>query len=1025
MTYGTTLSCETLTKDCVIGDDIDTLKKSKNVATDYNRYPIIAGVLVSGIVISLISFFAVSGSMHEKLQQEFASSSNDRVSAFKVSLDNQIEVIGSLTAFYESSQYVSRDEFRNFTSHILERFSDARVFEWAPHVMQNERLSFELDVQKKSDFPTYVITEYSNGIIQRSSERNEYFPVLYMEPYKGNEKALGYDLSSNQVRNEALQRSIRTSKPQATAGIKLVQENSDEMAVLLFSPIFKGQTSADRGNLEGVVLGVYKPQKLLSESLSPLDPAGVDLYLYDVTYGESSQLMAVHQSRTQTTKAMAITRDSLLSLPLHQVYPLEFGGRNWQLIATPAPAFIKGNHLWLPYLVLIVGAVLTGLLTYLLYSAFKQTEMQREMTEVAVASKNALLKSEERFRGIAESMSDWIWEVDADGIYTYCSSNVEIILGYHVDEIIGKSPFDFMVAGEAERVGSIFAKFIRDKKAFRDLENWNNAKDGRKVCLLTSGTPIIDDNGDLLGFRGVDTDITEKKKADELVQKLSQSIEQAGEAIMITDLEGTIEYANPAFERLTGYTVEEVIGKNPRILNSGNQDAEFYAEMWREISSGSVWQNKVIDRKKDGTFYPAMLTISPIRVLSDGKSGITHYVGVQSDLSRLEDLEAQFHQSQKMESLGTLVGGIAHDFNNMLGGITGNLYLAKKAAKEQPDLLNRLNSIEQLSFRSSEMIQQLLTFARKDQVSMNEIPAVPFVKETMKLLRASVPENIDIVTEICNENMIIKGSASQLHQVMMNLVNNACDALGDVDAPCVSVKLDLLQADEPFVEKHNDFTTGEYMHLSVKDNGCGISKRHINNLFEPFFTTKEQGKGTGLGLAMVFGAVKTHHGHIEVDSSEGVGTVIHIYLPLIKPKGVEESIPKQNAAAEGHGELILLVDDNADILETSRDVLESLGYRLLTATNGEQAIEVFKAHSESIDLVIIDVVMPIMSGVDAVQHIRQSKPNIKVIFATGYDKDSSTNMRGEVVLSKPFEIEEMSRIVRQQLDGLEVRAGKV
>jgi len=508
--------------------------------------------------------------------------------------------------------------------------------------------------------------------------------------------------------------------------------------------------------------------------------------------------------------------------------------------------------------------------------------------------------------------------------------------------------------------------------------------------------------------------VMERERREAQLKQRSQAINQAGESILITDSDGIIEYANPAFTAITGYSNEEVVGKPARILKSGNQNKHFYKRMLETIISGDAWHGKVIDRKKDGSLYPTMLTVSPMK---NSSGDVISYVGIQQDLSEYEKLEEQFHQAQKMEAIGTLVGGIAHDFNNLLAGITGNLYLARKGVQEKPDIVQKLNNVEQLSLRAADMIQQLLTFARKGFVSMKPLPLAPYVKETLKSLRTSLPEDIDMHQHICTDTLRIMGDGTQLHQILMNLVNNAHDALDDVDDPCIIIRLEAFHADEAFIESHPDFNTGAYARLSVEDNGCGIAEHQLEHLFEPFFTTKEVGKGTGLGLAMVFGAIKTHQGFIEVDSIEGEGTTFHIYIPLVDTDGALADAPKQLEIAKGAGETILLADDEPHIIETGREVLKALGYHVLTAVNGQQAVDVFRAHAENIDLCIFDVVMPIMNGDKAAKNIRQDHPEVKIIFATGYDKSLLTDMAHEIVLSKPFSIVAMSQLIRQQLDG--------
>ncbi len=513
----------------------------------------------------------------------------------------------------------------------------------------------------------------------------------------------------------------------------------------------------------------------------------------------------------------------------------------------------------------------------------------------------------------------------------------------------------------------------------------------------------------------------ERKQAEMSIYKLSSAVEQAGESIMITDTDGVIEYVNPAFTKITGYTAEEAIGQTPGMLNSGSQDAAFYENMWKTITSGKVWHDKVIDKKKDGSFYPAMLTISPVH---NGKGDISYYtafIGIHSDLSELESLEKQFQQAQKMEAIGTLVGGIAHDFNNMLAGIIGNLYLIKNKVQEMPDVAKKLSRIESSAFRASDMVKKLLTFARKDIVRKKNVALTPFVKETLKFLRVSVPENIERYSDICSDDLQIKGDVNQLHQVLMNLINNARDALEGVENPRIDIRLAPFHPDDVFMLTHRYFKADEhYAHLRVGDNGCGMSKKQVEHIFEPFYTTKEVGKGTGLGLAMVYGAIKTHDGFIEVDSEKGKGTTFHLYLPLIEQDEASFASAQKKHSIEGRGELILLADDEPYVRETCAEVLEAMGYRVLQASDGLEVMEIFEADKGNIVLAILDVVMPHVGGKQLAERIRQVKPDMPIIFVTGYDIEHTLNgdacMPNSEILTKPVQFEVLSHSIRKFLD---------
>jgi len=467
----------------------------------------------------------------------------------------------------------------------------------------------------------------------------------------------------------------------------------------------------------------------------------------------------------------------------------------------------------------------------------------------------------------------------------------------------------------------------------------------------------------------------------------------------------------------------EFIGKKSPDDVVGITDYDLFdkdlADFFREKDASMLAQS-TSQRNEEWVSYPdgrrvLLDTLKTPYFTNDGE--LIGLIGISRDITAYKELEGKFLQAQKMEALGTLVGGIAHDFNNMIAAITGNLYLVRKRAGDLPYVEKKLDNIETVSFRAADMIKQLLSFARKSRVEIKPFSLTPLVKETIQFMHSTIPENITIQQNIDGAPLLINGDSTQLNQVLMNLVSNARDALEDSDSPCISIKLKAFHADKKFIQAHPNLHAKAYAHLSVEDNGEGIAESDIEHLFEPFFTTKEQGKGTGLGLAMVFGAVETHQGAIDVESVMGQGTTFHIYLPLLESTVVEiEAEPIAKEAAQGHGELILLVDDQESILEMGQEVLVSLGYKVLTAENGQKAIEKYKAHADEIKLIIIDVVMPIMGGDLAAQNIRQINPDVKIIFSTGYDKNTQLNMVNETVITKPFSIVKMSHVMRQQLD---------
>lgn len=627
------------------------------------------------------------------------------------------------------------------------------------------------------------------------------------------------------------------------------------------------------------------------------------------------------------------------------------------------------------------------------------------------AALNSVRESENRYRSLIEHAADGIFIAGFDGRYQDVNSAGCRMLGFDRDEIVGKTILDLIPEEDVERLHDSKKEMVDGKT---HISEWKLlTKDGSYLPVEVSAN--IMPNGQWQGFV---RDISDRKQAEDKVRRFSQALEQSGEAIVITDTEGTIEHINPAYSKITGYSMDEALGKNPRMLRSGSQNARFYERMWKTLLKGEVWQGKVINRRRNGEQYPAMLTISPIKN-EDGET--VNYIGIQQNLEKFEELEAQFHQSQKMEAIGTLVGGIAHDFNNTLAGITGNLYLAKKASMALPEVVKRLESVEKLSFSAASTIQQLLAFSRKGIVQMNPISIDSFLKETIKLNEVSLPENIDFHVQVIDQNLKVKGDINQLQQVLLNLINNAFDAVQITDKPSIQIRLEHFVADASFYDSYEDAVDQEYALISVIDNGTGIADEHIEHLFEPFFTTKEPGKGTGLGLAMVYGSIKTHGGFLNVRSSQGAdsGTVMEVYLPLLDSGDGVDIGEDSYEVIEGDGETILLVDDNLTVLETGKDVLEGMGYRVMTAEDGLDAVSLYQSRQDEIDMVILDVVMPKMGGPEALEEIKAINPDVKAMFATGYDKLSTQGVKKrqikELVISKPFTVSKLSQTIREAL----------
>jgi signal transduction histidine kinase/CheY-like chemotaxis protein len=390
--------------------------------------------------------------------------------------------------------------------------------------------------------------------------------------------------------------------------------------------------------------------------------------------------------------------------------------------------------------------------------------------------------------------------------------------------------------------------------------------------------------------------------------------------------------------------------------------------------------------------------------------------GSLRDITSLKEMEVKFNQAQKMEAVGTLVGGIAHDFNNILAGMVGSFYLIKYKQQNNPELVRDIEALEEQSFRAADMIKQLLTFSRKGEIQTKNFSFSLLMEEVFQLAKRTVPENIMLHIDICKEPLSINGDTSLLQQVLMNLINNSRDAVSGRDSPSIRVIVEYFQTDSAFTKKHPEVALETaYARLSIQDNGCGISEKGLTRVFEPFYTTKGVGEGTGLGLAMIYGSIQSHQGFIEIDSIVNEGTTVDVFLPLVTPDEQQSKNTIKDDVFEGHGEMILCVDDEKDICAVNSELLISLGYQTLQANDGLEAMRLFEQHKGDIALVLTDVIMPNMGGVELAKELWRTHPELPVIFNSGYDENHllevPKTMESASILQKPYTVEALSQHV--------------
>ncbi|HXE74771.1 MAG TPA: PAS domain S-box protein [Candidatus Xenobia bacterium] len=504
----------------------------------------------------------------------------------------------------------------------------------------------------------------------------------------------------------------------------------------------------------------------------------------------------------------------------------------------------------------------------------------------------------------------------------------------------------------------------------------------------------------------------EHKKTEDELRLLQTAVEQSAEAIVITDANGAIEYANPAFSRIAGYERHEVLGRNPRILKSGRHDRAFYRVLWETITGGEVWRGEIVNRRRDGSLYTEQMTITPVRMGGE----ITHFIAIKEDVTERKKLQRQMQELQKFEALGQLAGGIAHDFNNALGAIMGWTDLALLDAAAGSPLRARLQKIYVQAERTAGLTRQLLAFARRQALEPRNLDLNQIIRDELILLETMLGKDVKVKVALADALPTVCADPTQIGQILMNLCVNARDAMPEGGELVVETRE--VEFDEDYCRRYSYARPGRFVQLAVSDTGVGMDAETQKHIFEPFFTTKEVGKGTGLGLATVYGIVKQHEGIIHVYSEPGVGTTFRVYLPVVQGAVVQDD-EKPKQVERGGTETILLADDHDGLRETAQEVLETLGYRVLSAADGKMACEVFDQHAGEVELAILDVVMPEVCGLAVAQRIASRRPDVPVIFTTGYSGLSSLREqmeKGAEVLQKPYTPAVLARKVREALD---------
>lgn len=638
-------------------------------------------------------------------------------------------------------------------------------------------------------------------------------------------------------------------------------------------------------------------------------------------------------------------------------------------------------------------------------------------------AEEAIRNSEERYRTILERMEDGYFEVDIAGNFTFFNEAMLSMLGFTEGEMMGMNNRKFMDKSNAKKVFDTFNQVYRTGEPYKAFDWELIRKDGSISNIDTSVSLIKDEAGEAVGFRGIARDITEKKMAEKaLLQSERQKnliLNSTSEKVIYYTPDLRVVWANRAAgqsagkseKALVGLSCKEIWGHDGEPCTScavqKAKDTKMPQSSEKHTPDGRIWDMRA---------YPILNDDGKVEALAAFGQEITEKKRAEEKRAQLEE---QINQAQKLESIGRLAGGVAHDLNNLLSPILGYSEMLLQETGAADSGRGKLKEILKAGERARDLVQQLLAFSRKQMLEFKSVDLNALLKNFDQFLRRTIRENIDINIQLAPSLPLVKGDPGQLEQVIMNLAINAQDAMPDGGK--MIIETEVVELDESYAAENPDTARGPHVRLTVMDTGCGIDEETLATIFEPFFTTKEVGKGTGLGLATVYGIVKQHGGNVWAYSERGMGTTFKVYLP-VSADGLEEQEASSQSTLSGTegAETILLVEDNNQVRELSRSVLEGKGYKVLTAETGQDAIKLLETHEGPIGLLLTDVVMPEMDGRRLFERISRLYPDIRVIYMSGYTVDVIAHHgvidTGVNFLQKPFAIKDLAAKVRQALD---------
>jgi len=1026
--------------------------------------PALLLVALLGIATSVVMFWFVRGLARSRAEANFQQVADQRLVAVRANVTGVLDTVGLLASHFEATSDggTSRRAFATLVAPALTKHHYLQALEWIPWVEQPARSAWERRAREDGIANFTFVEPRPDGGMGVAIRREEYFPVFYVEPLAGNEKALGYNLGSNPVRLAALCEARDTGRIVASARVRLVQEKGDQYGTLVFAPVYHGPTLQDvsgrRKFLKGFVLAVLRTGDFIAEADArsrKLDALHlVDVHLFDMTAAASQR---------QLYPTTPEVNPATLANGLHVDAVFEMGGRSWLLVATPGSGYVD-KPFPTGFVVLVCGLLTTGVYVTYLAGRIRRAEQ--------------IAESHREIRRLNRALST----LSTCGEAVVHAADEASLLQQICEILVHVGDFRLAWVGYAENDRSKTVRLMA-KAGFDDgytesaRITWDETERGRgptgtairtgKVCIARStldnpdfapwreearrrgygsniALPLRTESETLgaLAIYAAETDAFDAGEVEllkELANDLSYGIRslrneakrrQVVAALKTSEeryrtlfehnlagvfraTEGKLLDCNEAFCRMLGYSREEMLALDMRLLYSDLTARDSGKKLL--YATRKLTNYQVGLRRKDGSEITVLVNVN---LLEEEAGTPPVLAGVVLEVTEVHKLQEQLAQSQRLEAVGKLTGGIAHDFNNILMIINSYGEIALDKVDTGSPLRRPLEQIRIATDRAASLTRQLLAFSRKQVMSPVVLNLGSVLSDLKEMLKRLIGEDIALEVSLSEDLWLTKVDPSQIEQVVFNLAVNARDAMPRGGR--LSVQAANLELGDDFVRAHPGANPGQYVAFMVSDTGCGMSQEVQSRIFEPFFTTKEPGKGTGLGLSTVYGIVKQSGGYITVESQPGKGTTFSIYLPrTLEPLAVRNKEKRVQVAEIPHA-TILLVEDEDPAREAMAEYLELNGFRVVAVSSAQEALRTCQGlPANQIDVLLTDVVMPGMSGIDLAGRFQAQHPSARVVFMSGYTDDilsrSGMWQPSAALLSKPFSLSDLADKLKEIL----------